>query len=795
MRIIDMLGPHVAMSTRYLADLGAEVITVTSPADTAERTPDSAGPDLRAAIEDANKLSVVLDLDTPGGRDVLLRLLSTADVWVIAARQEELVALDLPNIRARLPRLVVVSVTDFGLTGPYRHYRGDETTRAAMAGILCRSGIAGRPPLLPPANILDNAIAAQISWAILIAHWHRLHTGSGDHLDISLLDTATQVFDPAFGAGPTAGYGRPWSEYPHGRPDAGSYYPVFDCADGQVRITVLSPQQWRSLWRWLGEPEEFADPRYERTVERQAAHSRLAPLIAKLFAGRSAMELAAEGQRRGVPMAPVLALGDVVRANHFHERDICIDLEVAPGVDVPVPAGYVEINGIRAGIRHPARRPGADNEAILGNLPERVAAAIVRPGARRARGRPLAGLRVIDMGIIIAGAEAGRMFADYGAEVIKVENRAHPDGSRAPFTGEVLPAFAWGNRNKQSIDIDLRTTAGAELLAELLDSADVLLSNFKPGTLDKLGFGRERLMQINPNLVTVQSNAVGDVGPWSSWMGYGPLVRAVCGLSSLWQYPDTVGAAADGLTVYPDHVAGRIVATAALAALIGRRRDQRVTHVTCAQSDIILTALATDIAAEARAPGSVRPHGNAVGTDVPSGVYPCAGDDEWCVISIHDSADYHRLRSVLPLPDLPDAERRRVERAELDAAVSAWTRQRTCDEVTQTLQAAGICAGPMRRIPSFATDPAFRQHRIFTTLYQPTVREPIVAERRQFSSEYIADAGRLPAPAQGQHTRHICTDLLGLTDDDVDRLIHEGVLDEPDPWAPVHYDTDYSRRT
>lgn len=378
------------------------------------------------------------------------------------------------------------------------------------------------------------------------------------------------------------------------------------------------------------------------------------------------------------------------------------------------------------------------------------------------------------------------MFADHGAEVIKVENRAHPDGSRAPFTGEVAPGFAWGNRNKQSFAVDLRSARGAELFTRLLETADVLLTNFKPSTLEKLGFGPERLAQINPRLVMAESNAMGHTGPWKSWMGYGPLVRAASGLTSLWQDPEVPGEVADGLTVYPDHVIGRIVAAAALAALIGRARTGRGCRVTCAQSEAILTALSTEIAEEAMTPGAVRPRGNSLGADAPCGVYPCAGADEWCVVSVCDDEDYRRLRTVIELPDVVSSGNRAARRAELDKLVASWTETRTGDEVLRELQAAGVAAGPMRRIPDLGADPALHDRRIFTALYQPTVPEPMVAERKQFRSEHIADAGSRPAPVQGQHTRQICVEDLGLSECEVDLLVREGVLDEPDPWTPVH---------
>ena len=794
LRVVDTTDGHSEMCARYLADLGAEVIRAEPPGGAGTRAtgPVHEGASLREATRNANKLGVTAD-----ERD-LVRLLATADLWITSGREE----LDLADLRARLPRLVLVSITDFGLSGPYRGFAGTEWVHAAMSGALSRSGAPGRRPLLPPTSILEQATAAQASWCALAAVHHRESTGVGDHLDISLFETATQVLDPFFGTVATADYGRPWWQFPRGRRDVAHYFPVFPCADGHVRLCVLGVGQWRALRAWMGEPEQFQDPEYDRVEQRQLAHEQLHPLIAELFADEPVAELTAEGQRRGVPIAPLLELGDVPAVEHFRQRGAFTELDVAPGARATVPAGYVEIDGQRAGVRHRSPHLGEHNESIMDGLPPLPETAgpetagpeaaspetaspktAVQPDA--ARGHPFSGLRVLDLGVIVMGAEAGRLFADGGADVIKVESSAHPDGTRAPFNGEISPGFAWGQRNKRSLTVDLRDERGAAVFAELVRTADVLLSNFKPGTLEKRGFGADRLAELNPRLVVVRSSAFGDSGPWRSWMGYGPLVRAATGLSSLWRDPDVAGGYSEALTIYPDHAVARIVGTAVLAALIERRTTGRGRVISCSQAETILTALSEEFAEESLSPGSVRPHGNTGRFDAPSGTYPCAGDDEWCVISARGDDDYRRLRKVLDLPDLPTSADRVRHREEIDALVAAWTSARTGDEVLCLLGGAGVPAGPMRRAQDFPAEPALHQRRMFTALHQPRLGEPLPAEARQCHSETMADALQNPAPVQGQHTREVCADVLGMGEERIDELIAEGVLEEPDPWSPL----------
>ncbi len=588
LRVLDLTEGDAQYCGRYLADLGAQVLLVEPPGGSAGRR-DPAGFGLR----NANKSSVILDLAGESGPAELLRMAGAADILLESFSQAlaEQYRLTPEALRQAHPALVVVSVTGFGRSGPYRDFAATGPVLAALGGVLSRSGQPDTRPLLPPPGLIGQTAAVHAAWAALVAYAKRLRTGTGEHADVSALEAVVHGFDPAFGAQGSAAAARP-EIFPRGRPDAADFYPVFRCADGRVRICVLSRRQWRAMFAWLGAPAEFADPRYDEIPARFAAADRINPLIATLFAGRAREELVAEGARRGIPVAGVLTPAEVLTARHFGAAGTLADAELAGGVRARVPSGYVRIDGVRAGLRAPAPRPGQHEEAALGPRPEPPALDL---GETSGSGS-LAGLRVLDLGVIVFGAELGRLLADQGADVIKVENSAFPDGLRQTLTGGAMNAsFAWAHRNKRGLGLDLRSEPGRRLFLDLVRQADVVLANFKPGTLAALGLSYAELSQVNPRIIVSDSSAFGSTGAWSDRLGYGPLVRASCGVSELWRDPD--GAFCDGVTVYPDHVAAHVAAIAVLAAVIGRARSGRGAALEVAQADVAVMHLGPVLAA------------------------------------------------------------------------------------------------------------------------------------------------------------------------------------------------------
>ena len=196
--------------------------------------------------------------------------------------------------------------------------------------------------------------------------------------------------------------------------------------------------------------------------------------------------------------------------------------------------------------------------------------------------------------MIVAGGELGRLFADLGAEVIKIESATYPDGLRQTPPGRPMSrSWALTHRNEYGLGLDLRQQSGADIFGRLVAGADAVFANFKPGTLASLGFSYDTLRALNPGIVLAESSAFGATGPWSVRMGYGPLVRATTGITRLWTSDDGDGFY-DATTIFPDHVVARITAIAALAALIRRDRTGDGAHVHISQAEAAVNQLATN---------------------------------------------------------------------------------------------------------------------------------------------------------------------------------------------------------
>ncbi|WP_421849667.1 CoA transferase [Novosphingobium sp.] len=731
LRVVDLVASPLAGIARTLRELGAEVIRLevagrgACPVDDPRAELAYWTANLGKRIESADAASLPEWL---AGADLVLEDLS--------ADPAAPVSLAWAAIHAANPALVRMTATGFGLGTAWSHWQWTDGVLHALTTELSRSGIKGRAPLLPPGEIALQCAVAQGVFVAMAALTQALATGRGDHVDYAALDGAMQALDPAFGISGSATNGRPAAALPPGRPPRGVQYPIISVADGYVRLCILAPRQWQGMHAMMGSPAEFAGPEFRDIMVRFKSKELLAAMQAFL-ADKTRAEIEALGQQHGVPLAGLNTLADCLAADHVRARGTFTEAELPGGRRVPFPDGLMVIDGQRMGPIHP------------GTAALRPAPAPVMAKASR----PLEGLKVLDLGVIVVGAETGRLLADLGADVVKIESAAFPDGSRQTWLKIGLSSsFGAGHRNKRSLGLNLKSEDGKALLRRMVADADVMLSNFKPGTLESLGLGYAELSQINPRLIAVESSAFGATGPWSKRMGYGPLVRAAAGLTHKWRYPDDPESFSDSVTIYPDHVCGRIGASAVMALLARRRRTGRGGHVDVSQAEVMLAHLAAEIA------GSALDLPSREGAS--SGVFACAGEDEWCVVTPRDEADHHRLSTVIGSQDL-----------------SAWLADKSGHVAAETLQAAGVPAAPMLRAADLADHPYYAARGLFRQDQHDLLPEPMIAERRPAMWHAIPDAEARPAPLMCQDTYAVMQDWLGMDEAECARLEAEGVLE------------------
>jgi formyl-CoA transferase len=394
---------------------------------------------------------------------------------------------------------------------------------------------------------------------------------------------------------------------------------------------------------------------------------------------------------------------------------------------------------------------------------------------------PLAGVRVLELGNFIAAPTAGRMLADFGAEVIKVERPGTGDEVRnwRLYSGSTSMLYRTLNRNKKSIVLDLKTDAGRTTVLELVRHCDVLLENFRPGTLEKWGLGPQELEQINPNLVIVRISAFGQTGPLSQRPGFAAVAEAAGGMRELVGEPDRPPSRV-GVSI-GDSIAGIYAAFGAVMALFERERknvpsQRRIVDVALNESILsVMESLVPDYLAY----GVVRERvGGRMEGIAPSNAYPCS-DGASIVIAGNGDSIFQRYMQTIGRPDLaadPGLQSnagRWQRRDELDAVIGEWTTQHTRDEALKLLDEAGVPSGPINTAADICADEQYQSRNMIqdftvdTGHDEPTVVGfpgivPVLGQR----SVPIRTVG----PDLGQHTHEVLSSLLGMSDSEIDRV-------------------------
>ncbi len=785
-RVVDLTIEKGELCGRVLSDLGAEVIRVEPPGGSPSRrlSPRIGDHSLFFTFRNAGKLGVVLDLSSEDDRHRLDSLLTNSDVVLdsVEPTAEPAAAADrVEGFAVDHPHLVVCSITNYGRTGPYAGRDVPNAVLDATSGLAFKAGAAEREPLLPPGNIADDSASMHAAFAVLCALYQREATGLGQVIDLSINEAAAQITDwslPNWTRSVNAGM-------PSGdsRIGTGPVYTILPCKDGYVRLIIIALRHWQAMRAWLGEPDYLQDGELDTFLGRMMiADAVLNPLYAEHFSTMSMLEVAEECQRRGIVCTPVLKPGDVLNNPHFAARGTFDAVELETGHLMQLASGFFEIDGQRVGPTGPPPRIGADQN-LLAELSSwrrhaRPAAAVTSGAEPQ---RPLAGVRVMDFGHGGVGVEAGRLFADYGADVVKIESRSYFDFIRTVLGGEMSPSFASSNRSKRSFGVNAKNPEGVEILKTMARNSHVVIENNSTGIMDALGLGYGDLRAENPDLVMMSSQLMGSRGPWAAWSGYGPNTQVTGGMTHLWNYEGDE-APVGSMSIFPDHFAGRSGAVASLAALLAQRRNGEAgMHAEICQVEQVVNVLADLFAHESLHPGSVRARGNHNERGVPWGLYPSAGDDQWIAICTRSDAEWQALARLVGRDDLvndstlQDLGSRRSHEARIDSVVAAWTSGRSSNDAVNACLAVGVAAGPMLNAEGMANDPHLRARGFLHERYQPPIGD-MVFEGPAFAASKMLAPETAPAPGLGEHTHEIAVEL-GLDEARILELIEAGVLE------------------
>jgi succinyl-CoA---D-citramalate CoA-transferase len=403
----------------------------------------------------------------------------------------------------------------------------------------------------------------------------------------------------------------------------------------------------------------------------------------------------------------------------------------------------------------------------------------VKTTADFARG-PLTGLRVLELGSLIAGPFCGQLMADFGAEVIKLEPPGEGDPmrqwGRTTADGKPLwwPVIA---RNKKSVTLDLRQAEGQALLARLVGSADILIENFRPGTLEKWNLGWDALSRLNPRLILVRVSGYGQTGPYAGRASFGAIGEAMGGLRYVVGDPSTPPSRV-GISI-GDTLAATFGCLGALAALNVRQATGRGQVVDSALYEAVLNVMESLIPEYDKA-GFVRERTGAILPKIaPSNIYRSA--DGLVLIAANQDAVFARLCAAMNQPALAQDARyathaaRGEHQAELDALIQAWSQASPTATVLDKLHGSGVPAGLIYRAPEMLEDPHFQSRQAITEVEHPefgTLRMQNVAPKLSSTPGGVHS----PSPALGQHNDEVLGGLLGLNESECAALRAQGVI-------------------
>ena len=671
---------------------------------------------------------------------------------------------------------VHVSVTPFGSGGPRSGWKGGELVASAMGGALRVTGEPGLPPVkeaLDACTFHADMVAAS---GALAAHYARGSHGRNQHMNVAIQQVAFSrnfngvlvwQFDrkKLVRVGGALAYGK------------ATVRAIWRLADGWCFHSLMTGRlgapanQGLSDWMdaaGLPNPLHGTDwLSYNRSTLPAETRAVWEAAIAAFFLTRTKHDIATEGHRRGINACVANEPADVLADPHLAARGL---FDTADGLpqrfasfragmgsagDKPVP--HPLAGGARGG---PVSQPGGSLAAIdpppTPPASGRGEGSVFRPG-------PLSGVKVLDFAWALVGSITTKTLGDLGADVVKIETRTRPDLARLDVqvsasqqgNWDDKPWFAHLNSSKRSLALDMKKPEARELLNPLIDWADVVVENFSPGTMKKLGLDYDSLVQRNPGLIMVSGSVFGQTGPMAQEWGVDGTGGALSGRTFLTGYPDR-DPVIPGAVPYGDVIVPYVMAGCVAAALQHRRETGQGCHIDASMYEICVQQMRASLAAARRGERPQR-SGNADAAVLMQDVFPALGDDRWVAISLFAEEERTKLTAITG----PD--------------IAAWTAARADHAIAAQLQAAGIACGVVQDCEDMIEhDPQLAARGALVTLPHPLlgpfghIATPIRFSRDAFQP--------YRAPGMGEHAAEIARSLCGLSEARIAELEAAGVF-------------------
>ena len=766
--VVASSGISASYCAKLLGDAGAEVILVEGSAGHPLRTwscGDSA-PDGDSALfrflHHGHRSLALADAD----------LVASADVVIVDAA--DLLG-DAEQLAANDPALVVVSVTPWGLHGPYAQRPWSELVIQAECGSVGARGRPETPPLQMGGHITEWVTGVYAAVGALAALRVARRGGRGDLVDVSMLEvgnvTSTlfaDLMDCIRGRAELADIGSARSfETPSIEPTL----------DGFVGVNTNTRPQFEAFLLMIERPDLLEDPTWMAPGARFQRWEEWNEIVHAWTMRHTTNEVVELAVALRIPVVPVADAPMLIGLDHIVERGVYID-DPTGSFKMPRRPWMIDRQ------LPPPPRPAPSLNADVGRIPaHHRLSALAEPAADS---RPsLAGVRILDLTAWWAGPSSTAILAAFGADVIHVESTGYPDGIRLAggvfidraSWWELSAIFLQANTNKRDVTLDLLAPRGRELLLQLVASCDVIVENFTPRVLEQFDLGWEVIHAANPRAVMVRMPAFGLDGPWRDRPGFAQTMEQVTGLAWMTGFADDQPRIQRGPC---DPNAGMHAALAILVALERRARTGEGCFV-----EVPMVEAALNIAAESVIEWTA--YGNLMGRDgnrsrraAPQGIYACAGRENWLALSIETDAQWQSLCALMGAAGVA-AERfatlndRRRGHDQLDVLLADWVADQAVEKLVDVLSGAGIPAGRVVDPRRTSEHPQLVNRRFVEGMNHPVaglIDVPGVPMRMRDVAQWISR----PTPTLGQHNHEVLSELLGCSDEEIADLAARQII-------------------